>query len=114
MSTAFAKRRLLAMLALGFSAGLPTVLVFDVLSIWMRTSGVSLDVIGFFSLLGLTYSLKLLWAPLLDRVELPVLAKRLGPRRSWMLACQLPITLALWTMSVVEPATDLVLSPSLR
>jgi MFS transporter, PAT family, beta-lactamase induction signal transducer AmpG len=107
MLAALAGRRPLAMLALGFSAGLPPVLVFDVLSLWMRASGVSLEAIGFFSLVGLTYSLKFLWSPLLDRVELPVLTTRLGRRRSWMLACQLLIMLGLWTMSAVYPAGGL-------
>jgi PAT family beta-lactamase induction signal transducer AmpG len=107
MLAAFAGRRPLAMLALGFSAGLPTVLVFDVLSPWMRASGVSLKAIAFFSLVGLTYSLKFLWSPLLDRVELPVLTKRLGRRRSWMLACQLAIMLGLSAMSATNPAGGL-------
>ena len=69
------------MLALGFSAGLPAVLVFDVLSLWLRASGVSLEAIGFFSLVGLAYSLKFLWAPLVDRVQLPILSIHLGRRR---------------------------------
>jgi PAT family beta-lactamase induction signal transducer AmpG len=104
---ALAGRRPLAMLALGFSAGLPTVLVVDVLSLWMRASGVSLEAIALFSLVGLTYSLKFLWSPLLDRVELPVLTKRLGRRRSWMLTCQLLMMLGLWTMSAANPASGL-------
>jgi PAT family beta-lactamase induction signal transducer AmpG len=107
MLAAFAGRRPLAMLALGFSAGLPTVLIFDVLSLWMRAAGVSLRAIAFFSLVGLTYSLKFLWSPLVDRVELPVLTKRLGRRRSWMLACQLSIMLGLWTMSATNPDSGL-------
>ena len=105
--TIFAGRWALAMLALGFSAGLPTVLVFDVLSLWLRGSGVSLETIGLLSLVGLTYSLKFLWAPLVDRVELPFLSIHLGRRRAWMLACQLPIAMALWLMSTVDPMRGL-------
>jgi PAT family beta-lactamase induction signal transducer AmpG len=107
IAAAVTARRPLAMLALGFSAGLPWVLVFDVLSLWMRSSGVSLDAIAVFSLVALAYSLKFLWAPLLDRVELPVLTQRLGRRRAWMLACQLPVMLALWTMAAINPADGL-------
>jgi len=95
------------MLALGFAAGLPAVLVFDVLSLWLRASGVSLEAIGFFSLVGLAYSLKFLWAPLLDRVQLPLLSIHLGRRRAWMLACQLPIVLGLWLMSTADPTRGL-------
>jgi PAT family beta-lactamase induction signal transducer AmpG len=102
-----ALRRPLAMLALGFSAGLPVVLVFDVLSLWLRESGVSLEAIGFFSLVALAYSLKFMWAPILDRVELPFLTRQLGRRRAWMLACQLPVALGLWLMSAADPANDL-------
>jgi PAT family beta-lactamase induction signal transducer AmpG len=112
ISRLVAGRRTLAMLALGFSAGLPTVLVFDVLSLWLRASGVSLEAIGFFSLVGLAYSLKFLWAPLLDRVELPLLSIHLGRRRSWMLACQLPIVLGLLLMSTMDPTRGLtVIAP---
>ena len=103
------RRRPLAMLALGFSAGLPTVLLFDVLSLWLRDVGVSLQAIGLFSLVGLAYSLKFLWAPLVDRVRVPVLGDRLGRRRAWMLACQLPIAIGLWFISATDPSRDLSL-----
>jgi PAT family beta-lactamase induction signal transducer AmpG len=101
------------MVALGFSAGLPAVLVFEVLSLWLRASGVSLEAIGFFSLVGLVYSLKFLWAPLLDRVELPLLSIHLGRRRAWMLACQLPIVVGLWLMSTVDPTRGLIVVAAL-
>jgi len=102
----FAGRRELPMLALGFSAGLPVVLVFDVLALWLRESGVSLETIALFSLVGLAYSLKFLWAPSLDRADIPLLSIRLGRRRAWMLACQIPIVLSLWIMSTTDPARD--------
>ena len=84
---AFAERRSLTMLALGFSAGLPVVLIFDTLSLWLRGAA-SLETIGFLSLVTLVYSFKFLWAPVVDLVALPLLTKRLGRRRSWMLASQ--------------------------
>src|ERR1044071_5193057 len=81
----FFQRRVLVMLALGFSAGLPNLLIFDTLSAWLRDEGVSLAVIGFFSLATLAYSAKFLWAPLVDRTSIPVLTGLVGHRRSWML-----------------------------
>src|SRR3990167_7295948 len=76
----FVERRTLVMLALGFSAGLPFLLVFDTLSAWLRASGLSLEVIGFFSLVTMVYSFKFLWAPLIDRTGVPVLTTWLGLR----------------------------------
>lgn len=107
------RRRPAAMLALGFSAGLPTVLVFDVLSLWFRESGVPLQTIGLFSLVGLAYSLKFLWAPLLDTVQIPLLSTRLGRRRAWILISQLPIVAGLWLISTTDPARHLSLIAAL-
>jgi PAT family beta-lactamase induction signal transducer AmpG len=106
--TAF-RRRPMAMVALGFSAGLPTVLVSDVLSLWLRDSGTSLQAIGYFSLVGLAYALKFLWAPLLDTVEIPFLSTRLGRRRAWILACQLSLAAGLWLIALADPARQLSL-----
>ncbi len=103
----FLQRRVLVMLTLGFSAGLPNLLIFDTLSAWLRDGGVSLAVIGFFSLATLAYSAKFLWAPLVDRTRIPVLTARLGHRRSWMLVAQLAIMLGLWLISGQDPATGL-------
>ncbi len=74
-------RRVAVMLALGISAGLPFMLIFDTLSAWLRTAGLSLEVIGFFSLATLSYAFKFVWAPLVDRARIPVLARLLGQRR---------------------------------
>jgi len=104
----FVDRRTLVMLALGFSAGLPFLLVFDTLSAWLRASGLSLEVIGFFSLVTMIYSFKFLWAPLIDRARVPVLTTWLGHRRSWMLVCQGLIMLGLWLVAGTDPATGLV------
>jgi PAT family beta-lactamase induction signal transducer AmpG len=103
----FLHRRVLVMLALGFSAGLPNLLIFDTLSAWLRDGGVSLAMIGFFSLATLAYSAKFLWAPLVDRTRIPVLTDWLGHRRSWMLVAQLAVMLGLWLISGQDPATGL-------
>jgi PAT family beta-lactamase induction signal transducer AmpG len=109
----FFERRSLVMLGLGFSSGLPYLLVFDTLSAWLRTAGLSLELIGFFSLATLAYAFKFLWAPLLDRTALPGLTRLLGHRRSWMLVTQGFIIVFLVGMSTVNPATDLALMAAL-
>jgi PAT family beta-lactamase induction signal transducer AmpG len=69
----FGERRSLVMLGLGFASGLPFMLIFDTLSLWLRDAGLSLAVIGFFSLATLSFSFKFLWAPLIDRTKVPIL-----------------------------------------
>ncbi|MDO8322747.1 MAG: MFS transporter [Phenylobacterium sp.] len=103
----YGERRALVMLALGFASGLPNLLIFDTLSAWLRDAGLSLEVIAFFSLATLAYSLKLLWAPMIDRAAIPGLTQWLGHRRSWMLVCQALIMLGLWLISGVDPKTSL-------
>ena len=98
---------MLVMLALGFAAGLPNLLIFDTLSAWLRQVDVPLRAIGFFSLATLAYSLKFLWAPLVDRVSLPLLTPLLGHRRAWMLAAQVVVILGLWLVSGSNPAANL-------
>jgi PAT family beta-lactamase induction signal transducer AmpG len=108
----FFERRMLVMLALGFAAGLPNLLIFDTLSAWLRQADVPLRTIGFFSLATLAYSLKFLWAPLVDRTSIPLLAPLLGHRRAWMLAAQAVIILGLWLVSGSNPAANLWLVAS--
>ena len=103
----FAERRTAIMLALGFAAGLPNLLIFDTLSAWLRDSGLSLEVISFFSLATLSYSFKFLWAPLVDRAEVPWLTKLLGHRRSWMLVAQAAITVGLLCVAGADPKANL-------
>ena len=95
------------MVALGFSAGLPYFLVFDTLSAWLRASGLSLEVIGFFSLVTLVSSFKFLWAPFVDRAQVPLLTAWLGHRRSWMLVCQVAIIAGLWLVAGSDPSRSL-------
>src|SRR5882724_7919456 len=90
----YLNRRVLTMLALGFSSGLPFLLVGNTFGFWLRDEGTSLTAIGFLSWVGIAYSLKFLWAPVMDRVDLP-LFKRLGHRRGWMMFSQIVVGLAL-------------------
>ncbi len=103
----YTERRALVMIALGFSAGLPYFLIFDTLSAWLRASKISLEVIGFFSLVTLVTSFKFLWAPFVDRRRIPFLTALVGHRRSWMLVCQLLIMLGLWLMAASNPTRSL-------
>ena len=100
--------RVVTFLFLGFSAGLPFLLVFSTLSAWMRQEGVSLAAIGFVSWIGITYSFKFVWSPVVDRVPLPLLTRWLGRRRSWMLLAQIGIGVGLLGMSFSDPRADLV------
>jgi len=103
----YAQPRVLGMIFLGFSAGLPFLLVFSTLSAWLRDEGVARSVIGFFSWVGLTYSIKVFWAPIIDRLPLPVLTRVLGKRRSWMLFAQIGIACGLVGMGFSDSHTQL-------
>jgi MFS transporter, PAT family, beta-lactamase induction signal transducer AmpG len=103
----YAERAPLVMVALGFSAGLPHYLIFDTLSAWLRSAGLSLEVIGFFSLVTLVSTFKFLWAPFIDRTRVPILTAWLGHRRSWMLVCQALIVLGLWLIAGSDPSHSL-------
>jgi PAT family beta-lactamase induction signal transducer AmpG len=91
------------MLALGFSAGLPLLLVLGTLSFWLREAGIDRTTIGYLSWVGLAYAFKWLWAPLLDRLPLPLLTAWLGRRRSWLLLAQLAVMVGLVAMSFNDP-----------
>ncbi|MEN9898232.1 MAG: hypothetical protein RLZZ66_1881 [Pseudomonadota bacterium] len=101
--------RVLSMIALGFSAGLPYLLVFSTLSAWLRDEGVERSVIGFFSWVSVTYSVKIFWSPVVDKVRLPVLTQLLGQRRSWMLVAQLGIMAGLIGMASTDSQTQLTI-----
>lgn len=103
----FLTRRTLVMIGLGFSSGLPLSLIFDTLSIWLRSADLSLTKISYFSLVTFVYSLKFVWAPVLDRVSLPGLTFMLGHRRGWILFSQTIIILGLWAISTMNPQTQL-------
>ncbi|MEM1079950.1 MAG: AmpG family muropeptide MFS transporter [Pseudomonadota bacterium] len=96
------------MLFFGFSAGLPFLLVFTTLTAWLRDFGVSRSAIGFFAWIGITYSIKVVWAPVVDRVRLPGLTRMLGQRRSWMILAQAGIALGLVGMAWTDPSEQLM------
>ena len=99
--------KLMAMFMLGFAAGLPFLLYFSTLSFWMERSGVDTALIAYFSWFGLSYSLKFLWAPLLDRFAPPGFGPLLGKRRGWILIAQLGIFTGLVGMGLSDPAGSL-------
>lgn len=98
----------LAMLFLGFSAGLPFLLIFSTLSAWLREADITRTEIGFFSWVGITFSIKVLWAPIVDRMPLPVLTRWLGRRRGWMLIAQLGIAAGLLGIAGTDPGENLI------
>jgi PAT family beta-lactamase induction signal transducer AmpG len=91
------------MLLLGFSAGLPLLLVLGTLSFWLREAGIDRTTIGYLSWVGLAYAFKWLWAPLVDRMPIPLLTRWLGRRRSWLLLSQLAVMTGLVAMSFNDP-----------
>ena len=99
----YAQPTSLRMLALGFSAGLPLLLVLGTLSFWLREAGIDRSTIGFLSWVGLAYAFKWVWSPLVDRLPLPVATRLLGRRRSWLLFSQLLIVAGLLGMSFMDP-----------
>lgn len=103
----YSKPRVLGMLFLGFSAGLPFLLVFSTLSAWLRDVGIERTVIGFFSWVGITYSIKVFWAPVVDSLSIPVLTRLLGKRRSWMLVAQIGIATGLLGMALIKPTEQI-------
>ncbi|MHB1675949.1 MAG: AmpG family muropeptide MFS transporter [Sulfuriferula sp.] len=98
--------RVVGMLFLGFSSGLPLLLVLGTLSFWLREAGIARATIGHLSWIGLAYGVKWLWAPLVDRLPLPLLTKYLGRRRAWLLFAQLAIVAAIVGMANTNPAID--------
>ena len=99
----------LRMLALGFSAGLPLLLVLGTLSFRLREAGLDRTTIGYLSWVGLAYGFKWCWAPLVDRLPIPLLTRSLGRRRSWLLVSQFAIMAALVGMALADPRTELTL-----
>ncbi|MEE8482746.1 MAG: MFS transporter [Acidiferrobacterales bacterium] len=105
--TIYTRPRVIGMFFLGFVAGLPFPLVFATLGFWMRGVDIERATIGFFAWIGITYSIKIFWAPVVDRLALPGLA-RLGQRRSWMLLAQAGIIAGLIGMSFTDPTIHIV------
>ncbi len=99
--------RVASMLFLGFSAGLPFLLVFSTLSAWLAQAGIERATIGMLSWVGITYSIKFFWAPVVDRLPLPGLTRLLGRRRSWMLLAQVGLACGLAGLALHDPTTQL-------
>lgn len=95
----------ISMVFLGFSAGIPILLIFSSLSLWLREAGVERNAVTFFSWAALGYSFKFVWAPLIDKLPVPLLTRRLGRRRSWLLVAQMAIIAAILAMALIDPAS---------
>lgn len=103
----YTRPKVVAMLFLGFSAGLPLLLVFGTLSAWLREAGLDRGTIGHISWIAMLYALKFAWAPLVDRLPIPILTQMLGHRRSWMLLAQFGVINGLLLMAESSPQTGL-------
>jgi len=103
----YAQPAALRMAFLGFSSGLPFLLLFGTLSFWLREAGIDRSTIGHMSWVGLIFAFKWVWAPLVDKVRLPVLGRLLGQRRSWLIAAQCVAVAALVGMALNDPRANL-------
>ena len=99
--------RVLSVLFLGFASGLPLMLTLSTLTFWLAEAQVDKAAIGLFALAGLPYTWKFLWSPVLDRVPLPLLTRRLGRRRGWLLFVQILLALAILALGATDPRADL-------
>lgn len=106
----YKKPATLRMLFLGFSSGLPLLLVLGTLGFWLRESGVDLKTIGFMSWVGLCWGMKWLWAPLVDCLRLPYLTRAFGRRRAWLFSAQIGLMISLGVLAFVNPARELALT----
>src|ERR1700732_3138501 len=102
----YLKPRVLVVMFLGFSSGLPLALSGGTLLVWMREVGIDLGTIGLFALVGTPYTLKFLWAPLIDALDVPVLSRRLGRRRGWLLLSQFLLIAAIVFLGASDPAAS--------
>src|SRR5450432_3229586 len=100
----YLQRRVLIVLLLGFSSGLPLALSGSTLLVWMRESGVDLRTIGLFALVGTPYTLKFLWAPLVDALHVPFFTRRFGRRRGWLVFSQLLLMASILLLALTDPA----------
>lgn len=106
---AYLEPRAVIMLFLGFSAGIPILLIFSSLSLWLREAGIERSVVTMFSWAALGYSFKFIWAPLIDALPVPFLTKWLGRRRAWIVTSQLLIVIAILLMASFNPVSESVL-----
>jgi MFS transporter, PAT family, beta-lactamase induction signal transducer AmpG len=109
-SRVYFQRRLIVIFLLGFSAGLPFLLMFGTLTAWLSEAGVDKTSIGLFVLTGTAFTLKFLWAPLVDRLPLPFVTRLFGQRRSWLFLAQLVCVVSLIGIAISDPATRLLIT----
>src|SRR6059036_1851521 len=102
----YLKARVLVVLFLGFSAGLPLALSGSTLLVWMREAGVDLGTIGLFALVASPYTIKFLWAPIVDALDVPLLAQLFGRRRGWLLFSQVLLISAIVFLAFCNPAAS--------
>ena len=105
----FLENRSLRMLFLGFSSGLPILLVFSTLSVWLVKAGISRSTVTIFSWAGFAYAFKYIWSPLIDNLKLPLFGK-FGQRKSWLLLSQIMIIISLLFTASTDPSKTLVLT----
>ena len=105
---AYTKPKMLGMMSLGFASGLPYMLIYSELAFWMKKEGVDLSIIGFFAWIGLAYTLKVFWSPLVDRLKIPVLTRAMGQRRSWMLFAILGTIIGMLTIAASDPSESVM------
>src|SRR5690242_10774145 len=98
--------RMLAVLFMGFSSGLPLPLTFGTLSFWLAETGISRTSIGLFALIGISYSFKFVWSPFIDRLPLPWIARSFGRRRGWALTLQALLAVAILALGFADPRTE--------
>src|ERR1700712_4605330 len=105
MLAVYLKPRVLIVLMLGFSGGLPLILTGSTLSAWMTESGVDIRTIGLFAAVGVPYTVKILWAPFVDALDVPVLSALLGRRRGWLLLTQIVLMATIVLLAFCNPAS---------
>src|SRR5262245_54581981 len=102
----YCRPRVLIVMFLGFSSGLPLALSGSTLLVWMREAGIDLGTIGLFAIAGTPYTIKFLWAPLVDALDVPVLSRLLGRRRGWLIFSQLLLIAAIAFLGSLDPAVS--------
>src|SRR5215467_12289494 len=99
----YLKPRVLIVMLLGFSGGVPIVLIGSTLQAWMKDSGIDIRTIGLFAAVAVPYNIKFLWAPLVDALDVPVLSRLLGRRRGWLLFSQCLLMAAIALLALCNP-----------
>jgi MFS transporter, PAT family, beta-lactamase induction signal transducer AmpG len=105
----YLRPRVLIVMLLGFASGLPLALSGSTLAVWLTEGGIDLGTIGLFSLVGLPYTIKFLWAPLVDALDIPLLSRRFGRRRGWLIFSQLLLIVAIVMLGLCDPSVSIPL-----